>query len=39
MLYSAEATVRVRTLPALRLVMATKTAWKYGMPKTRTDSA
>jgi len=26
MLYSAEATVRVRTVPALRLVMATKMA-------------
>ncbi len=30
--YNAEATVLVRTLPAFLEVIATKTAWKYGMP-------
>lgn len=38
MLYSAEATVRVRTVPALREVIATRMAWMYGWPTSRVDS-
>jgi hypothetical protein len=36
-LYNAEATVRVRTAPALREVIATRMAWMYGWPTRRVE--